>query len=42
MELEREFRDYDHLFNHLRIHGTFDYQSQSPVRYKQALLKEIV
>lgn len=40
MELEREFQDYVNWFNHLRIHGTLDYQS--PVHYKQSLLKKIV
>ncbi|MCT4780218.1 IS3 family transposase, partial [Exiguobacterium soli] len=34
------FQDYVNWFNHLRIHGTLDYQS--PVRYKQSLLKKIV
>ena len=40
IELEREFQDYVNWFNHLRIHGTLDYQS--PVHYKQSLLKKIV
>ncbi|WP_026826972.1 IS3 family transposase [Exiguobacterium artemiae] len=39
-ELEREFQDYVNGFNHLRIHGTLNYQSS--VRYKQSLLKKIV
>ncbi|WP_281998778.1 IS3 family transposase, partial [Priestia flexa] len=36
----REFTDYVHWFNHLRIHGTLDYLS--PVEYKFTHLKKTV
>ncbi|QCS54855.1 IS3 family transposase [Priestia flexa] len=39
-ELQREFPDYVHWFNHLRIHGTLDYLS--PVEYKFTHLKKTV
>ncbi|WP_412762063.1 IS3 family transposase, partial [Priestia flexa] len=37
---QREFTDYVHWFNHLRIHGTLDYLS--PVAYKFTHLKKTV
>ncbi|NPC91934.1 IS3 family transposase [Bacillus sp. WMMC1349] len=39
-ELQREFTDYVHWFNHLRIHGTLD--DLSPVEYKLIHLKKTV
>lgn len=39
-ELTREFHDYVHWFNHIRIHSTLGYVS--PVDYKNKHLKEIV
>lgn len=39
-ELTREFNDYVHWFNHIRIHGTLGYLS--PVEYKLGHLKKSV
>ena len=39
-ELHREFTDYVHWFNHVRIHSTLDYLS--PVEYKLMHLKKTV
>lgn len=39
-ELTREFHDYVHWFNHIRIHGTLGYIS--PVEYKLGHLKKTV
>lgn len=38
-ELEREFRDYVHWFNHSRVHGTRGYES--PVTYKKYALNKL-
>ena len=39
-ELAKEFRDYVHWFNHIRIHGTLGYLS--PIEYKLGHLKKTV
>jgi putative transposase len=39
-DLTREFHDYVHWFNHIRIHGTLGYVS--PIEYKLGHLNKIV
>jgi transposase InsO family protein len=39
-QLKVELADYVHWFNHIRIHGTLNYQS--PMEYKKGHLKKTV